>query len=57
MLGGETGFSVADVKGVVRFIQLDENECVIDGVVDGLTPGPHGLHVHECGDISAGCQR
>ena len=28
---------------------------VIDGMVDGLSPGLHGLHIHELGDLSAGC--
>jgi len=27
----------------------------VDGTVDGLTPGPHGLHVHDSGDLSGGC--
>lgn len=30
--------------------------CIVDGTIDGLTPGEHGLHVHECGDISRGCE-
>ncbi|KAG7196698.1 hypothetical protein KM043_016028 [Ampulex compressa] len=55
MLGGNSGYSVGDsVKGVIRFVQITEG-CIIDGTVDGLTPGHHGLHVHECGDISQGC--
>ena len=29
--------------------------CVIEGTVDGLKPGEHGLAVHETGDISQGC--
>ena len=29
--------------------------CVIEGTVDGLEPGEHGLAVHETGDISQGC--
>ena len=43
------------VQGVTRFVQLDENTCVVEGTIDGLTPGEHGLHVHECGDLSRGC--
>ncbi|XP_046387793.1 copper chaperone for superoxide dismutase isoform X2 [Ischnura elegans] len=49
------GWSDSPVCGVVRFIQATEKECIIEGVLDGLSPGPHGLHVHECGDISQGC--
>ncbi|KAG8293877.1 copper chaperone for superoxide dismutase [Homalodisca vitripennis] len=55
MLGGDTGYSYGKVKGVVRLVQLDNDHCVIDGTIDGLSPGRHGLHIHECGDISQGC--
>ncbi|KAF6204931.1 hypothetical protein GE061_019096 [Apolygus lucorum] len=55
ILGGSVGFTTGSVKGVIRFIQADSKICVIDGTVDGLTPGLHGIHVHECGDISQGC--
>lgn len=55
MLGHPVGFSNNMVKGVVRFVQADDDVCVIDGTIDGLTPGCHGLHIHECGDISRGC--
>nr|UYG55616.1 superoxide dismutase 4 [Geocoris pallidipennis] len=27
----------------------------ISGVVEGLTPGKHGFHIHEKGDVSMGC--
>nr|XP_020669045.1 copper chaperone for superoxide dismutase [Pogona vitticeps] len=43
------------VQGVVRFLQVSPEKCLIDGTVDGLEPGPHGLHVHEFGDISNSC--
>ncbi|XP_029161245.1 copper chaperone for superoxide dismutase isoform X2 [Nylanderia fulva] len=55
MLGGNSGYSVGNlIKGVIRFAQTPEG-CIIDGTVDGLTPGEHGIHIHECGDISNGC--
>lgn len=44
----------SSVQGVVRFIQTAPNCCIIDGTVDGLQPGDHGLYVHESGDISRG---
>lgn len=46
------------IKGVVRFSAIDNQSdgCVVDGVVDGLSPGLHGIHVHECGDLSEGCE-
>ena len=37
--------------------QVDPEECVIDGTIDGLSPGEHGLAIHECGDLSGGCDR
>ncbi|XP_034249014.1 copper chaperone for superoxide dismutase isoform X2 [Thrips palmi] len=55
MLGGDSGFSATGVHGVVRMTQFDEANCIIDGTIDGLSPGKHGLHIHECGDISKGC--
>lgn len=55
MLGGNTGYSFGSAKGVVRMVQVDNESCVIDGTIDGLSPGLHGLHVHECGDLSKGC--
>lgn len=45
------------VQGVVRFLQLSKNRCLIDGTIDGLTPGAHGLHVHELGDLTQDCIR
>ncbi|XP_076626329.1 copper chaperone for superoxide dismutase isoform X2 [Colletes latitarsis] len=55
MLGGNSGYSINNkIMGVIRFAQTP-NGCVIDGTVDGLSPGEHGMHIHECGDISKGC--
>ena len=59
--GGDTTAAVAalsgGVRGLVRFLQVSPELCVVDGVIDGLRPGPHGLHVHEFGDTSEGCER
>jgi len=58
MLGGLIGSSrVSGVVGVVRFLQPGGGggPCVIDGTIDGLTPGDHALAIHESGDISRGC--
>ncbi|XP_073968724.1 copper chaperone for superoxide dismutase isoform X2 [Rhodnius prolixus] len=55
MVGGNVGYSSSKIQGVIRFIQANE-VCVIDGTIDGLSPGLHGLHIHECGDISKGCE-
>ena len=43
-----------NIKGVIRFVQLDEENCAIDGTVDGLMSGPHAIHIHEFGDLSDG---
>jgi copper chaperone for superoxide dismutase len=45
-----------NIKGVIRFVQLDEEHCAIDGIVDGLAPGPHAFNVCEFGDLSNGCK-
>ncbi|XP_008426123.1 copper chaperone for superoxide dismutase isoform X2 [Poecilia reticulata] len=43
------------IQGVVRFLQVSEEDCLIDGTIDGLEPGPHGLHVHTLGDLTQDC--
>lgn len=48
---------VGKIQGVVRFLQLSEERCLIDGTVDGLKPGLHGLHVHALGDLTQDCSR
>ncbi|XP_073331002.1 copper chaperone for superoxide dismutase [Pagrus major] len=46
---------VGKIQGVVRFLQLSEGRCLIDGTIDGLEPGKHGLHVHTLGDLTLDC--
>jgi len=56
-LGGRSGYSIKkSIRGLVRFIEIPDG-CVIDGIVNGLSPGEHGMHIHEYGDISNGCNR
>lgn len=43
------------VQGVVRFLQLSSELCLIEGTIDGLEPGLHGLHVHQYGDLTKDC--
>ncbi|KAG5853253.1 hypothetical protein ANANG_G00071130 [Anguilla anguilla] len=50
MMGG-----AGPVQGVVRFVQVTGDCCLIDGTLDGLEPGSHGLHVHELGDLTNDC--
>ncbi|KAF9326594.1 hypothetical protein BG006_010009 [Podila minutissima] len=40
--------------GLVRFLQVNNETCVVDVTVQGLTPGQHGIHIHELGDTSGG---
>ncbi len=39
------------VSGVVRFTQMD-GYVLVEAEMAGLSPGKHGFHVHELGDIS-----
>ena len=56
-LGGALGAGSAGVRGVVRFTQVDADTCLVDGTIDGLTPGSeHALAIHESGDISRACE-
>ena len=44
------------IPGVIRFVQVDSETCVIDGTLDGLSPGAeHGVAIHASGDFSNGC--
>ncbi|XP_065063048.1 copper chaperone for superoxide dismutase-like [Rhopilema esculentum] len=44
------------INGIVRLVQTTEYSCVIDGTIDGLPKGKHGLHINTLGDLSKGCQ-
>ncbi|KAG9303197.1 hypothetical protein G9A89_000732 [Geosiphon pyriformis] len=41
-------------KGLARFIQIDDENCLIDVTVEGISPGRHGIHIHELGNLSKG---
>ncbi|XP_075044833.1 copper chaperone for superoxide dismutase [Mixophyes fleayi] len=53
-LGAAVVMMEGPVLGVVHFLQASEDTCVIDGTLDGLSPGLHGIHIHEFGDLSRG---
>jgi Cu-Zn family superoxide dismutase len=40
------------VHGTVKFTQTSTG-VEIEGTIEGLTPGKHGFHVHEFGDLSS----
>ena len=42
------------VNGVVH-LQETNNKTLITGYIKGLTPGKHGFHIHETGDLTDGC--
>ena len=44
------------VRGTVTFTQVDEDECLIEWNITGLSPGEHGFHIHEKADFSDGCK-
>ena len=48
--------TVGDVQGAVKFKQKPGQPTIIKGIVKGLTPGKHGFHIHEFGDLSKGCE-
>jgi copper chaperone for superoxide dismutase len=46
------------IHGLVRFIETDDEQCIIEGTVDGLLPNsPARINIHEYGDLSNGCDR
>jgi Cu-Zn family superoxide dismutase len=42
----------SNVKGLVTFEKVDSG-VRIEAKIEGLTPGKHGFHIHECGDCSS----
>lgn len=44
--------SGSNVRGTVHFYETSKGVRVV-AKVNGLTPGPHGFHIHEKGDCSA----
>lgn len=42
------------IDGVITFTQIG-NQVQVSGTIRGLTPGQHGLHVHQYGDVSSNC--
>lgn len=45
-----------NILGFVRMKQKLDEATVIQGIFKGLTPGLHGFHIHEYGDLSDGCK-
>ncbi|KAL8617890.1 hypothetical protein ACOMHN_016546 [Nucella lapillus] len=51
-----TLFSAMAVAGTVFFTPLDNGYIHITGTITGLTPGKHGFHIHQFGDIRNNCK-
>ncbi|KAJ6927962.1 superoxide dismutase [Populus alba x Populus x berolinensis] len=45
----------SSVEGVVTLSQEDDGPTTVNVRITGLTPGPHGFHLHEFGDTTNGC--
>ncbi|KAL5717052.1 superoxide dismutase [Ranunculus cassubicifolius] len=45
----------SNVEGVVTLTQEDDGPTKVNVRITGLTPGPHGFHLHEYGDTTNGC--
>ncbi|KAF7121367.1 hypothetical protein RHSIM_Rhsim13G0100500 [Rhododendron simsii] len=45
----------SSVEGVVTLTQEDGGPTTVNVCITGLTPGPHGFHLHEYGDTTNGC--
>ncbi|EXX69615.1 Ccs1p [Rhizophagus irregularis DAOM 197198w] len=43
-------------QGLARLVQIDTDNCLIDVTIQGISPGYHGIHIHELGDISRGSE-
>lgn len=41
--------------GVIDFIAGDNGHVMVNGTFRGLSPGAHGFHVHQFGDLSQNC--
>ena len=47
--------SSTGVGGTVKFVQVEGQKVRIQAEITGLTPGLHGFHVHEFGNLTNGC--
>ncbi|KAJ2952528.1 hypothetical protein O0L34_g6846 [Tuta absoluta] len=44
-----------NVTGHVTFTELPNGSIHVQGILQGLSPGQYGFHIHEKGDITQGC--
>ena len=43
------------IGGTINFSQMPGEGVRYTGTIEGITPGPHGFHVHTSGDLRGGC--
>ena len=43
------------VKGLVKLTHTQGQKCKISAEISGLTPGQHGFHIHQFGNLTQGC--
>ena len=44
------------IKGFVEFTELPNKKVRVNVNISGLTPGYHGFHIHQRGDLREGCK-
>ena len=44
------------IKGVIEFTELANKNIRVNVNISGLTPGYHGFHIHQTGDLRQGCK-
>ncbi len=44
-----------NIKGIIKFKQYKQR-CKISYNITGLSPGPHGIHIHKFGNLTDGCE-
>lgn len=52
----ENSTTTAPIYGEVYFEELTEEGTRIYGFIEGASPGLHGFHIHEYGDLTNGCE-
>ena len=43
------------IKGKIFLEEISYYRVKISGIISGLSPGKHGFHIHEFGDLSGSC--
>ena len=43
------------VNGLVKLVHVKGQHCHISADITGLTPGLHGFHIHQFGNLTQGC--